>query len=263
VAKFVTNDGHSHFESLQAQLRTRLTHFLHAVFSYNWSHSIDNVSRDGVFRPAAAEFAGQSDRGSSDFDVRHSAKAMWVLDPPLFRGWSLSGVLRARTGFPLDVANYFPSVLNALGGTQAPAYRPDVNPGVPVWIGDSNAPGGRKLNFAAFSNPVALRQGNLGRNAIGGFGMSQLDLAIAREFHAASSWTLQFRLEAFNALNHPNFADPTWVESGFPDGNFGQSHGMLNFGLNDGSRGGPTSGLNPAFQIGGPRMLQAGIRFRF
>jgi hypothetical protein len=267
VAEFVSNDGSSHFESLQAQFRARLTHSLHAVVSYDWSHSIDNVSKDAAFRTVGPGITPRTDRGNSDFDVRHSAKAMWVFEPPLFGGWSLSGVWRARTGFPLEVANL--SQLPPLSPF-LPSYRVDLNGGIPVWITDAKAPGGRRLNLAAFGTPGAdpPRQGTLGRNAISGFGMSQIDLAIARELRLAASWSAQLRLEVFNALNHPNFSNPVAYTNGSPDANFGVSPAMLNQGLADvdnfyRSLGGTNGGLNPAFQIGGPRMLQAGIRFHF
>jgi hypothetical protein len=65
------------------------------------------------------------------------------------------------------------------------------------------------------------------------------------------------RLEAFNAFNHPNFADPVrYLTSPI----FGQSPSMLNMMLGTGS---PGSGLSPILQVGGPRSLQGSIRFVF
>jgi hypothetical protein len=129
--------------------------------------------------------------------------------------------------------------------------------GAPLWIADSNAPGGRYINPTAFRSLPSGRQGNLGRNAIVGFGMSQVDLAVRREFRLGERRMLQFRMEAFNGLNEANFADPVRFMS---SPMFGRSTSMLNLMLGTGS---PGSGLAPILQTGGPRSFQATLRFYF
>ena len=87
--------------------------------------------------------------------------------------------------------------------------------------------------------------------------MWQLDLALRREFRVAECCGIQLRLDGFNALNHPNFGDPVkFLDSPL----FGRSTSLLNMELGTGS---PGSGLAPALQTGGPRALQASIRFHF
>jgi hypothetical protein len=87
--------------------------------------------------------------------------------------------------------------------------------------------------------------------------MSQLDLALRREFPVGERRSIQLRIEAFNAFNHPNFSDPVrFLSSPL----FGQSGSMLNLMLGTGS---PGSGLAPLFQAGGARSLQIAARFRF
>jgi hypothetical protein len=127
--------------------------------------------------------------------------------------------------------------------------------GQPVWVDDAGAPGGRRLNPLAFA--AVAGQGNLGRNAITGFGLFQADLAVRREFAIRDHRTVEVRAEAFNLLNHPNFADPVrFLSSPL----FGQSASMLNLMLGTGS---PGSGLAPIFQTGGPRSVQLVLRLRF
>jgi hypothetical protein len=169
------------------------------------------------------------------------------------RGWSVDGIFRARSGFPITVLQ----AEQYIGINFANAFRPDLVANVPVWIGDPAAPGGRVLNPQAFLTTAAGRQGDLGRNALSGFGMSQLDVAVRREFRVADRRTIELRIEAFNVLNHANFADPVkYLNSPF----FGQSTSMLNMMLGTGS---PGSGLAPMLQAGGARSVEAVLRFRF
>ncbi len=87
--------------------------------------------------------------------------------------------------------------------------------------------------------------------------MSQVDMAVRREFRLGEHQTAQVRMEAFNVLNKANFADPVkYLTSPV----FGQSTSMLNLMLGSGS---PGSGLSPILQTGGARSLQATVRFRF
>jgi len=78
-----------------------------------------------------------------------------------------------------------------------------VVPGVPFYLQQSNAPGGKIINAAAFSIPAA-GQGDLGRNALRGFGATQLDLTLRRQFRFTERLSLQARADFFNILNHPN-----------------------------------------------------------
>ena len=243
-----TNHGWSRYNALQVQYRRRLAHRVQAQASYNWAHSIDNSSSDSaIYLALPGTQAGDS--GSSDFDVRHSLAAAFSLDLP--RGWALDGIFRARTGFPITVLDSE----SALGLNFADIYRPDVVAGAPLWIADPQSPGGRRINSEAFA--AVTGQGDLGRNAISGFGMSQIDLAVRRTFRLAERYSLEMRAEAFNALNQPAFADPVrFLDSPL----FGRSPSMQNLMLGSGS---PSSGLAPAFQTGGPRSLQLIVRFQF
>jgi len=249
-----TNHGSSDYHSLVAQYRRRVARGLEGLVSYAWSHSLDNDSSDAFLLWAGAGSEAALDHGSSDFDLRHSLSASLSYSlPGPAKGWSLDGIFRARTGFPITVLQ----AEQYMGITFSNAFRPDLVANVPVWIADTAAPGGRRLNPQAFQWTRGGRQGNLGRNGLAGFGMSQLDLALRREFRVADRRAIEFRLEAFNAFNHANFADPVkYLNSPY----FGQSTSMLNMMLGTGSTG---SGLGPLLQAGGARSVEAVLRFRF
>jgi len=258
-----TNHGYSSYNGFEFQYRLKASHGLSGLASYSWSHSIDNSSSDSVLYWAAPAVSPWSDRGSSDFDVRHAFHAALSYETPrsaakslrasLVQGWGVDGIISARTGFPITVLDTDYS----MGLSFANFVRPDLVSGEPVWVTDPSAPGGRRLNPAAFQPAPNLAQGNLGRNTVTGFGMWQIDLALRRNFPVGERRSLQFRIEAFNALNHPDYADPVrFLSSPL----FGQSTSMLNMMLGTGS---PGSGLTPIFQNGGARSVQVMLRFRF
>lgn len=235
-----TNNGRADFNGLELQYRRKLRAGLQAVASYAWSHSLDNGSWDsGIYLPAAVE----RDRASSAFDVRHnfSAGITWQA-----RHWTVSSLISARSGFPIDVL----ASGNLLGLGFDDYQRPNRVPAVPLWIG-------RQLNPAAFAIPTDNAPGNLGRNSLVGYGLAQWDLAVGREFALREEPVIALRLEAFNVTNHPQFGDPVrFLDSPL----FGRPVSMLNLMLGSGT---PHSGIAPAFQTGGPRVLQFTVRVRF
>jgi len=251
------NDARSNYNALQVQFRRPLSASVQALVSYSFSHSLDNASNDFVAGPSNTVISAANDYASSDFDVRHSfsGAVIWELRSAthvpvvsqVTRGWSLSTMIVARSGFPLNANVYLgASVL------QEQFTRPDVVPGQPFWISNPHAPGGQVLNPDAFAVPTTVRQGTEGRNDIPGFGFTQVDVSLARMFSLGERLRLQFRADAFNVLNHPNFTNPgAYIQYGPLEY---QSTEMLNQGL---------GGLNPLFQGGGPRSLQLSLKLTF
>ena len=249
----VTNAGSSRFHSLQAQYRRRVSRSVGAWVSYTWGHSIDNGSWDSALFLVDEARGFARDRGSSAFDARHSLNAALSWDlPGVLKGFSVSTIARARTAFPLDPV----SSENAFGLAFDNVARPDLVPGVPVWLDDPGVPGGRRLNRAAFRVRDDGRQGTLGRHALRGFALSQVDTAVQRTF-AVRGGMLRVRAEALNLANRAQFADPVrFLNHAF----FGEPAAMLNLMF---GRGRPNAGLAPLLQTGGPRTLQLSLQFRF
>jgi hypothetical protein len=254
---FVTqNDASSNYNALQLQYRNQLKSRLQLLVNYTWSHSLDDQSDDTDVAISDTVISNRNDWGSSSFDVRQSFSAALTYNVPgsdrsealriLTKGWSLDTVVVARTGFPFNA-----SVVTA-GRIGATYPRPDVVPGQPFWLSEPGLPGGKILNSAAFSIPATVTQGNEGRNDIPGFGLTQVDFSFGRKFSITERLNLQFRADAFNLLNHPNFANPYAYVGIGPY--FLQSQSTLNNGL---------GGLNPLFQEGGPRSLQLSLRLSF
>ena len=267
------NDASSSYQAMQLQFNRRLSSRIRLLLSYTWSHSIDNLSNDtiavGANRSLSEYLDPDIDRGSSDFDIRHSlnGSVMAVIPAPgsgigavLFRNWSANSIFFARSSLPTDLLASNPGTLNGFFSA-----RPNLVPGQPLYLYGPGYPGGKSYNGAAFSNPPPGAEGNLGRNVLRGFGAWQIDFALHRTFRLTERASLQFRIEAFNILNHANFANPS--DPGDPGRltiantpAFGTSTQTLATGL--GSTNIPGQ-LNPLFQIGGPRSLQFALRLGF
>ena len=133
--------------------------------------------------------------------------------------------------------------------------RPDWN-GEAIWIHDTHAPGDLRLNPAAFFAPSGYTQGNLGRNSLRGFDFGQIDLSIRRTIPIRERWQAVFSAQAYNVLNHPNFANPTPQEgANIASPDFGVATRMLNQ-----SFGG---GVNSLYRSGGPRSMEMSVRLQF
>jgi len=281
-ATLVANTGSSNYQALQLQFQRRLSLGLQALASYTWAHSIDTGSAGSIGLGSNAfvpSVNSSTNRGPSDFDIRHAFSAGVTYDIPtpkvnslikaILRAWSLESVIQARSAPPVDTSDQLLGVI--LFNAQT-VIRPDLVPGIPLYLFGSQYPGGKIFNntpnqggpgcVGPFCPPptgaggVPLRQGNIARNALRGFGATQWDFAVHREFAIHESIKLQFRAEMFNVLNHPNFAQPTGDIS---SATFGRSTQMLG----QGGLGNVSGAFNSLYQIGGPRSIQFALKLTF
>ena len=214
------------YHSLQTQVTRDLNHGLQIGGSYTWSKVIDTESSSsaaGVFQNSVRRlfFDARSGRGLADFDVRHNfiLNYIWELPVPhtsssalnwALGGWQWGGIFHASSGVPftpqiggdplgmLSQGTFdFPDRLTGPGCESA------INPGNPVnYI--------RNQCFV-FPNP-GTRFGNAGRNSLIGPGLQSFDISLFKNIGIrkfSDRFRLQFRFEAFNILNHANFAPPT------------------------------------------------------
>jgi hypothetical protein len=271
-AYLVANAATSDYGALQVQFHRQLHEGLQALASYTWSHSIDTASAGSSFVGSNSFVPGAlaSNRGPSDYDTRHvfSLGATYQIPVPklnrfassVLSNWSIQSVVQVHSSPPVNVfESTFPQL--AQFSTQV---RPDLVPGQPIYLYGSQYPGGKALNPSAFTSPPVdtngnpTRQGDLARNALRGFGATQWDVAVHRDFPILDTrFKLQFRAEAFNVLNHPNFGPP---QSGIGTGSFGVATQTLaeSLGGNVGS-----GGFNALYQLGGPRSLQFALKLQF
>ena len=290
-AQFVDNTAESNYNALQIKFQRRLYQGLQVLASYAWAHSIDDASASSFGNASnlgAAEMAA-SNRGNSDFDIRNAFTGGVTFDMPgphrtkavrsVFGNWSIESFVLAHSATPIDLsdANFY----EFNQGVQV-NIRPDVVPGAqPYFYGKQCAvsfqnlgqlsfgescPGGEGLNPSAFTNPPTdsttgnpLRQGDIGRNELRGFGIVQWDAGVHRDFRFGDVAKLQIRAELFNLLNHPSFGPPN---NQFGTSGFGLSTSTFGEGL-AGFGGVGGGAFNPLYQIGGPRSIQIAAKIMF
>ena len=273
-ADLISNVGTSSYNALQLQFQRRMSNGLQVLSSYTWAHSIDTGSAGStaVVSNSVIPSAIRANRASSGFDIRNAFSAGLTYDVPtpkagslisaLLGGWSTENFVLARSAPPVDISDVLLGEFDSgvIGDT-----RPDFVPGVSPYIYASQYPGGKAFNAAAFTSPpvdpstgLALSQGDVPRNRLRGFGAVQWDLAVHRTITVREPLKLQFRVEMFNVLNHPNFGQPSGQ---FGSPGFGLANQMLAQSLSANNLGG--GGFNPLYQVGGPRSIQLALKFEF
>jgi Carboxypeptidase regulatory-like domain len=222
------NASNFNYNGFQAGLRMENRHGLTLQLAYTWSHALDAVSGD--LNSVSNPFNIHYDYASGALDRRHIFNVNYIYALPSFAhgnalqrtllgGWSLSGVVVAQSGSPVN-PTFGTDVLGLGGGT---TNRPNV-------VSNITYPKTRTawFNKSAFAAPVApwlggANQGfgNAQRNAIVGPGNFNFNTALFKSipFTAGEGTRLELRFESFNTFNHTQFSG---LDTAFTDGNFGQ-----------------------------------------
>lgn len=231
-----TSQGNSAYHSLQARLDRRFAHGFQATASYTLSKSLDSTS-EGIAQVEAQYFnanltsvpAAQGglklDRGPSDFDrgQRLALSYFWEVPGPkkgfwrnALVGWSAAGVYIFQSGTPYTVVNGFDR-----NGDAWLADRPDItNPAAPLnsraVLATACATGYRNPDTNSCVNPGDVHwvegtgfpnASTVGRNTVFTNGTNNFDLSLFKSFAFHERNRLEFRWEAQNALNHPQFVN--------------------------------------------------------
>jgi Carboxypeptidase regulatory-like domain/TonB dependent receptor len=219
------------YDAMQVSFKRRLSGSTFGG-AYTFSKSINFADNDAnpriQFYPAARQ-----NRGIAGYDRTHNLQLYGFWELPFGRGkqfasegilskivggFQVGGVLSAMSGTPFNVVQGNAGNLNAPGSGQMPDL---VKPNVQIF--DDNLKGALptganpaayqyfdRTAFAAVNIPAGQPQrfGTAGRNILRGPGFFNTDLSVFRTIGITEGINLQFRAEALNALNHPNFGNP-------------------------------------------------------
>lgn len=220
-------DGYSNYNALQFRAQKRMSHGLSFIFNYAYSKTMDSGTGSGnnagvdVWQNA---FNVPANYGLSTLDTKNMLNGSVTYELPFgrgrmvglhgvmdeaFGGWRATGVFQVHTGIPFTVTtsangqDLSGSAANQCGcGYQ---WLPDVvgNPHV------SNPSTSEWFNTSAFATPTPGTFGNESRNALIGPNWRDLDLSLGKTFALPKDTQLEIRADSFNALNHPNFSQPS------------------------------------------------------
>jgi hypothetical protein len=246
----------SNYEALQIKFQRSVATGLQALASYTLSHALDYGSTNTSLPQTY---------GNANFDVRHNLQAALSWDIPstsqksvlrlLTNGWGVDGRLNLRTGFPITLTGK--AMVDPTGSYTYGSVNYDSSK--PIYLHGKRYPGGRALNggpdvpsdMAAFTLPAGTDPGNAPRNLVRGFGESQINGALRRDFPIRGDLHLSFRAEAFNIFNQSNFG---YIDPTLTDLQFGRATKMLNASLGS---------MSSLYQQGGARSMQFSLKLAF
>jgi len=226
VQGFLPNAS-SNYNALQLIFERRLTHGLAFNTNYTWAHGLTDGL--GGSSPNAGQFLLPSnpsyDYGNSSSDVRQRWATSLTYDLPfgksshgatavLLKGWSVNLIDFWQTGLPFTVVD---AVTNPYGLAQInlpniQSDRPDAT-GAPLYPSHKTLT--EFFNIAAYTPQRAGTAGNEHYNQLYGPHQRRADISLFKSFQLPHAVSLQFRAEAYNITNTPNFLPPGSTISAF------------------------------------------------
>lgn len=215
----IIGGANSSYNALQVSGR-RNAGGLQLTLAYTYSHSIDDSS-DRYDATFVDSYNLNSYRASSDYDQRHILTVSYIYNLPIFQhakglkgsmlgGWQVSGITTAQTGEPVTIINGGTYDNAGVGNSVGSGSFADL-------VGDPHGPkpsfaqvpgmvyGPLLYNPGAYSQPTGLTFGDSGRNSLIGPGRVNFDLGLFKHFKIGESKAIEFRAEAFNVFNHPQW----------------------------------------------------------
>jgi hypothetical protein len=199
-------------------------HGLEFNASYTYSKSLDYTSQNGQGVVLQNSLNPAGDKGLSDYDARQRFSMNFIYSVPvlrhnrLFEGWQIGSVIQDQTGNPVNLSETGFTGLTGLGTLRPDLTGPITYVNTPTsngniqWfapsICDPAATPGCTATFS-ISDAGGLHFGNMGRNVIIGPRFDNVDFSLVKRTKITERFTHEFRLEAFDVLNHPNFGQPS------------------------------------------------------
>ena len=219
------------YHALEATLNHKL-HGLEFLASYTFSKSLDQSA--GLPEPVNPIDPSLS-RGLSSFDMRHNFVSSFHYDVPVpaakgpfhavSKGWAVAGIARFTSGLPVTLLNNndtsllgtIPNGINN-NGVDTPEWS-----GKPLSLNTDPRGGQAVFDASQFSLPALGTMGNARRRFFSGPGMESFDATVSRRFLVSENRALEFRVEAFNVMNHSQFFGASAVDGNISSGSFGQA----------------------------------------
>jgi Carboxypeptidase regulatory-like domain/TonB dependent receptor len=232
---YMNNQATGSYQALQVVVNKRFSSGLQFLSHYTWSHALGHEAYEFLINPAigrgngyynrrqAFVFAGTYDLPFGKDKLVGSNSPGWVNQ--IIGGFQLNGTLTIDGGIPFttnysqcsndnDVgASDNACFLNKTGGSfgiHKGSYDPNSRT-VPYFTPSPyvlQSPGQAQNSFGGFARPAPGTWGNIGRDALWGPGLTNIDASLAKNFTIREGLRMQLMAQAFNAFNHVNLANP-------------------------------------------------------
>jgi hypothetical protein len=258
----IESGANASYNGMIATIQHRVSSSFTFLANYTWSHCIDieddpgDIAGTTVQNPANIK----GDRASCGFDFRdvfnttvvassHFSLSGWKAEA--INNWEIAPLVHVTDGAPFNVTTGVDNSLTDTGND-----RPNLITPVGLYthskIRSGKSTNAQYINLANFTPNALGTFGDSGRNAYRGPKLLQVDSALTRTFPLHERLALNLRLEAFNVLNHPNFASPAGSNAGY----MGTSQP-----INSATFGQVTSTVNGT--AGQARIFQGAVKFTF
>jgi hypothetical protein len=275
------NSAYSNYHSGQIAVIKRFSKGIGFDLAYTYSRSMDNASADpgstagggkpdlpnAGFTSQGDAFNTRSNYARSDFDRTHRFSATFVYELPSFgntsrwvKGWNLSGFYQVQSGVPFTIfspettvgtaTQYNNARLGAAGLYRLAFGRPSLCGTMDQLREQADDITEGYFNGSVLCSPLSLAGGypnnrgfgNLGRNVLRGPGQQRFDLGFSKKTPLNEAMAVELRWDVFNVFNNVNFATPNNVMADIPS---------------------TTDYMKITDTVGGPRVMQFGLRFTF
>lgn len=241
---YVADSVTSNYNGLVASLNHRLSNTFSLLANWTWSKCLNVQDALGDYAAVGSEnpYNPKLDYGPCGSDYKHIENATLVTRSDFHQfnrwtrlainSWEFAPLFHITSGAPMNVTSGQDNSLTDIGND-----RPNVtgtNPYTGIKLQKASG-----VSTSQYLNPAAFAQitapcgttlngcqyygtyGNLSHNAFRGPKYFQFDAQVSRIFPIYERLAMTLRLEAFNVLNHPNFAAPSSSNLAFTSSTFG------------------------------------------
>jgi hypothetical protein len=223
--------GNSNYNALEINYRFSLGSRLTILAGYTYSKSIDDASNLGE---TVNPFNLRASRALSSWDIPQNFVVSYTYALPFDRflrknrlteGWSLSGISRFASGFPVTL---YDDSDRSLLGTLGNGVNDNLLDTPELLRGslniNTNPRNGQPVFNTSILQPEILGQlGNAPRRFFHGPGIENFDMQLTKTIKFTETKSLELRCEAFNVMNHAQFYGPASVNGEVNDPNFGHA----------------------------------------
>jgi hypothetical protein len=220
VSQILTS-GYSNYDALTVQIRHSMKYGFQGQFGWTWGHALQLGT---VYNPYNLGLG----YGNASYDARNTyvADLIWTeprkfhgVEQALLGGWTFGMKFYVYGGFPFSGSDSKISAqINSAGGLGSllpEVIDPTIARNCTAVVGTSTPPCYTPSQFETYNStsgvntPVQTTFGETGPDTFRGPGYFDIDTQLTKKFFVKEKYVFEIGAQAYNTLNHPNFANPS------------------------------------------------------